>query len=834
MNNALLGASSRFALPAFAGVFAASGVFAPAVYAQSSSEDATAESIGNVIVVTARKRAESIQDTPIAVTAFDNAEIESAGYESVLDIAQATPGLNIESFNSAPGRLDTQPRFRGVVFDAAGEPLSRTGLTLIDGIVVTGGIQGIGVGELERVEVIKGPQSAQFGRNSFSGAINYITKDPADEFGVNATFLAATRDEYRASVSVEGPIIPEILNFRLNGSYNYNGGHFTNTAVPGQELGTEETWAISGALLFQPTDKLKFKIRSRYYQDNDGPAAIQATAGVIQHNFGGFPVANGVTDRTAPFAGVPTSGELAANTRTETAFRGRVSQPALASIGLNTSQAVFDTIVSNTGNMGQTDFLSDLGISLNELGGFGIRREAFRIGGAMEYEFGDNLRFDALFGYNDEAVLGVFDFDGTTDASFVSASGTSIEDISAEIRVSGSLWDERVNWSLGGNYYKADVISDGGFGFGSGGLFGGFLDSPSENSARTLGVFGTLDVEIIDGLTVSLEGRYQGDRISEPGANSTVAGAAPISPSTFNKFLPRVVVSYEPTDNTLLYANYSIGNLPGGFNDTIAELDATELAAVRALAPGADVVFDEEELENYEIGWKQTTSDGNFSFNVAAFYMKRSDEIFTNVVQILDNSTMPPGVQTITFTDNGASTRIYGFELDWTARPIENLTFQGSFAYVNSEIESFPATSDAGDFNDIFGDEANVAGQEAPRFPPITASLSAIYTQPVDMGFFDEIFVRADGFFTSSYFDSNANLTEIDDRLDVNLRAGLGGENYRIEFFVTNLLGEDTPTSINNIADTSSNTGLFDFRREGSQIALHPRRQFGVRTSFNF
>ncbi len=798
--------------------------------AQSTIESEAASN-SNVIIVTARKKSESIQDTPLAVTAFDSEAIENSGFENIVDVAQATPGVNIESFNSSPGRLDTQPRFRGIIFDSSSEPLSRTGLTLIDGIVVTGGVQGIGVGELERVEIIKGPQSALFGRNSFSGAINYITKEPSSEFGVEGSLLAATRDEYRASISVEGPIIGEVLTARINGSYSSNGGHYVNNNVPGQELGEEETWAISGAIKFEPSDNVKIKIRARYYEDDDGPAAIVATAGVLQHNFGGFPVVGGVTDTTAPFSGIPTSAELSAGTRTETAFRGRALVPTRDNIGLNTDLATFNTLAGNTD---QTIFLEGLGITLDELGGFGLRREAFRIGGSAEIDISDNLKLDILGGYSDEAVLGLFDFDGTADAAFYLATAFGIEDYSIEGRLSGSLWDDRLEWSVGANYYQADVVVDGGFGFGAGSVFPGFLTSPAENGAETIGIFGTLDFAITDQLSIALEGRYQEDEISSPGSNSTTPGVAPISPGTFKKFLPRVVVSFEPNPDTLFYANWGIGNLPGGFNSNLAELDATEFANVVAQAPGAGVTFDEERLVNYEIGWKQTTLDGSLIFNAAAFYMERKDEVFTNVLTIPDTDPTSPGVQTVTFTDNGASTRIYGVELDWALTPSENFQMQGSFAYINSEIQSFPATSDAGDFNDIFGDDASVTGQEAPRFPPITVTVGATFSQPIGLGPFEKAYIRGDGFFTSGYYASNANLTNIGDRMDVNLRVGIQGENLRLEAFVTNLFGEDAPVGINNIADTSFATSFFDFSREGAQIALHPRRQLGLRSTFSF
>jgi len=120
-----------------------------------------------------------------------------------------------------------------------------------------------------------------------------------------------------------------------------------------------------------------------------------------------------------------------------------------------------------------------------------------------------------------------------------------------------------------------------------------------------------------------IEGRYQEDEISD-GAPELVG----TSPTTFTNFLPRVLLQYQPTNNTTVYANYSEGNLSGGFNPEISELDATQLTELNARVPGTGLTFGEETLTNYEIGWKQSLFDGAAAFNLAAFFMNRKDQIF--------------------------------------------------------------------------------------------------------------------------------------------------------------------------------------------------------------
>jgi len=225
---------------------------------------ATAQDITDEIIVTARKQAQSLQDVPLSITALSDVEIEAAGLDNIIDLAKVAPGLFIEPINGVNARVQTQPRFRGIVFDA-NSPLQRTATVFVDGVLTSGGLQSLGFNEVERVEVIKGPQSALFGRNTFSGAINYITRDPGEEFSGEVSALAATRDEYRVNGSLEGGILGDTLTGRVSGGYNFNGGHFDNAAAPGQELGEETDFNINATLLYKPTDNFRAKIRGGYY-----------------------------------------------------------------------------------------------------------------------------------------------------------------------------------------------------------------------------------------------------------------------------------------------------------------------------------------------------------------------------------------------------------------------------------------------------------------------------------------------------------------------------------------------------------------------------------------
>lgn len=802
------------------------------VFASFTSGTAMAQDVTDEIIVTARKQAQSLQDVPLSITALSDVEIEAAGLENIIELAKVAPGLFIEPINGVNARVQTQPRFRGIVFDA-NSPLQRTATVFVDGVLTSGGLQSLGFNEVERVEIIKGPQSALFGRNTFSGAINYITRDPSEELSGEVSVLAATRDEYRVNGSLEGGLLGDTLTGRVSGGYNFNGGHFDNAAVAGQELGEETDFNINATLLYKPTDNFRAKIRGGYYGTDDGPAAVVRTAGLPDHNFGGFPDGMGGT--------------------TETAFLGTLLQPDAAGIALNTGPADFDRFLSTAladGRAGADGSgIQSIDITFEDLDGFGVRSRGFRTSFDATYDFSNGLSFDFLTGYNEDEFLLLQDFDASGDLSFTNSIGQEVQDFSIEGRLSGNFWDNRLKWSFGVNYLDVDVETVGGFrdefGF-FGFFFPGLFEDRFFTAAETFGVFGTVDYSLTDELTVIFEGRWQEDQISN--ASEDLVG---ISPGTFRNFLPRVLLQYQPSDDTTLYANFSQGNLPGGFNPEVGELDAAQLAQLQTLIPGIGTTFSEEGLTNYELGWKQTAFDGQFAFNAAAFYMRRTDQIFSGFELVMETPELAAAngneFRTVAFTDNGATTDIFGLEFDATANVSEELTLQGSFAWIDASVASFPAGSNAGDFTAVFGTDADPAGQRAPRFPEFSGSFSGTYEKDLGGDFYGlgdaQWYTRGDLFYTGEFFDEVTNLASTPAAVDANLRTGLKFDNYSIELFVTNLFDEDAPIGANNTADTSFDVrgsnpfnaaALFNFSVERVSLALRPRRQFGARASLKF
>ena len=226
------------------------------------------------IVVTARKRSESLLDIPLTISAFSAEQIEQAGYSTIADLITAVPGVTYESYE-AEGRGDSAS-FRGVSTNT-GDPTLQNSSKFIDGVYVSGSLFTVLLDDLERVEVTKGPQSALFGRASFSGAINYITKKPTNELKGNLRASIAEEKEYQLGGSLSGPLVEDTLLFSLSAGTFSQGSPYTNI-TNGAAMGEQEINSFSGSLRLMPSSQLTADLRVMYTEAQFGEAARAMTA----------------------------------------------------------------------------------------------------------------------------------------------------------------------------------------------------------------------------------------------------------------------------------------------------------------------------------------------------------------------------------------------------------------------------------------------------------------------------------------------------------------------------------------------------------------------------
>ena len=780
-----------------------------AAFAQATNdteaESGAEEDRGRIqtILVTARKTEEDLSDVPISVTAIGREEILAANLEDIRDVAAFTPGLVIEGFNSIPGRFDSTPFIRGVVFDST-DPLRQTVSVFVDGVFVSGGNQALSLDDIERVEVIKGPQSAQYGRSTFAGAINYITRDPSADFGGNVSILAATRNEYEVRGFVEGGLIGDVVTARVGGRYSFNDGHYRNNLDTSQRLGEEETWNVNGTILIEPSTSFRAKIRAFYSEIDDGHPATP----LIDSSF-----------NRGPF--VPGG---------ETFFVGTLPTFDEANLGFNSTDADFDTFIADAEMRGVSFIITPKR--------FGLQRDTFRISFDAQADLTDNVSLAFLAGYSEEQATTLVDTDQTPDRAYTLYAGRDFEDFQAEGRLFGTAFNDVLDWSIGANFYKLDFITNGAFGlqaFDQSSSFGDLGEFDFE-FVETFGVFGRAGINVSDTITLTLEGRYQEDRIDEKvgGGNSTDSVTG--SPTTFKNFLPRVILDYQPTPDSLFYASYSEGNLAGGFNSNFFDLSPEQVTALNDQFPGLSGTFEEETLVNYEVGWKQSVGS-IMNFALAVYFMERTDQ-GTNAVAQLPNPdfatdpTAPP-IVTETFFVNAAASEIFGIELESNFYPTDGLSFRGTIAYTEAKISGFPASGDSGDFEDVFLTDEGFIGQRAERYPDIQATFSGTYETAINS---DDLrwYVRGDVLYASEYFLSTPNLGKAPQVVDGRLRTGFRTDTLTIEAFVTNLFNERAPTAGNNYIDLSNQTPLFSFGVDATSIGLRDKRQFGLRGIFNF
>ncbi|MDJ0709501.1 MAG: TonB-dependent receptor [Woeseiaceae bacterium] len=751
--------------------------------------------------MTARKREETITDVPIAITAISGEEIQNAGFENILDIAKATPGFVFESYNSLPGRYESVPFIRGVVFDN-NDPTRQTVSVFVDGIYVSGGTQGIGVEDVQRIEVIKGPQSALFGRATFAGAVNYVTLDPSDEFQGEVSALVATRGEYEVTAAMEGPIASsDVFSGRLSARYSVNDGHYPNDLQPSQQLGEENTWSIGGTLLIEPSDAFRLKLRGFYSKIDDNHPAVALYDSTLN---------------SGPFGGV------------ETIFVGVL--PERNNVALNVTDADFQTFIERARAQGVT-FIG------GEPDEFGLERDSLRLSLDANYAFSDYFSVSAIIGVNSDEGTILQDADFSPDNEFTIYAGRDFEDLTAEFRFAGSAIDDRLDWAIGYSYYDLEYNTNGAFGvpvFDQASSFGN-LGQITLNEITTSAVYGQLNFAFNDRFKASLEVRSQDDEIDEKvrgDASTSVAGA----PSEFSSTLPRLTLDFKPTSDSLLYVSYSEGNLPGGFNGTFLGLSPAQQAEAQQEFPGLGGTYDEEKLENFEIGWKQTFAKG--SIGLAIYNMDRTDQVTTAVARTTNpDFGMPnePEFVTTTVRVNTAASEIDGIEFEGTWFPSENLSMRATVAYTDAKISGFPAGGDSGDYEDVFGTDEGFIGNTAERYPPWQMTFSSTYEMPMNLWNQDgDFYVRGDIFYADKYFLSTPNLGEAPAATEVNVRAGFRNDAYTFEAFITNLFEETAPITANNGPDLSAATSLFTFGVEATNVGLRDKRQFGIRLSRRF
>ncbi len=400
------------------------------------------------IVVFARKRRENIQDIPASVGVLSSSMIEGSAISGLKDIASFTSNF---TYDEAFGRNNLQrPVIRGMsnILGAANAGF------FIDGVYVSGGMASTPLFDLERVEVLKGPGSALYGRATLAGAINYITKRPQDALEGQISARAASHDEYEFTARVSGPLIEERLGFSLSARHYEFGGEYDNTGPGGGKVGQEKSQSIAAALTFKPSDNFGTYLRVFYQKDDDGHTANAILPAAMNNCF------------------LSTGGY----------FCGEIQSPDSVALNLD----VFDDP--------------------------GLERDIFRTSLIMDWEQ-DGFRISSISSYSNDQLNDQRDNDFVPIAALGGAfhvlSETEIKSYSQELRIN-SLGEDPFRWFVGGYYYYEEINDLLEVPFST---RPSVTVSPVEKISN-FAIFASLEYDISKELTATLEMRSNWDEIS--------------------------------------------------------------------------------------------------------------------------------------------------------------------------------------------------------------------------------------------------------------------------------------------------------------------------------
>ncbi len=681
------------------------------------------------IIVTAQKREQDIQDVPISITAVTGEVIEDSGIEDLADLAFLVPNFQFVQSNQL---INTRINIRGVT------SVGNSGIEPSVGVFIDGAYvprPGAVIGNLfdvERVEVLRGPQGTLFGRNTPVGALNIATRAPEQEFGASLTANVGNFGTYGVRGFVTGGIT-DTLAARFAISYDDRGDFLENTFENDEELAREDL-GMRGRLAWDPADFVSIDLIADYQLINYTGAEIELLSETVTPAF------------ISRFESVYGSALDFRDTFDNRVAQAHTDNASNEQWGV-TLQADFDiwgdhTLTSITAYRDWEDDYRDEEVV--RLPAVILPRDRV----SATDNFSQEIRIASPTGKRFEYVAGVFYYqeDYTIDTVF----------------------------DLGPDYCNATLAS-----VGAGGLVDTCNAAPDNavidlfsQELESIAFFGQATVNIFDDLSFTGGLRWTRDEktngvFQRSVLNPAARVLAPVDEDvtgleqTAEDLNWLVNVQYYPTDDIMVFATASTGFKSGGFNSE----------------PGAsDRVFDEESAKNYEVGIKSTLFNGLVIAN-ATLYRTEIDDFQERQFQGLGF-----------LVDNAGSLRQQGVELDVQAQPVEQLDLLLGVSYLDSEFTDFQgAPSLPG------GTPQDLTGERRQDSPEWQVSVAAQWTDQfgdTDM----EWFARGEYQYTGGQFlDANLNPQSFQEGFDLaNFRLGLqdidGG--WRFAGFVRNAFDE--------------------------------------------
>lgn len=680
---------------------AAAAFWAKAASAQEAETAANANTGIDEIIVTAQKRAENVQDVPIAITAVTAQALQDQNISSVADLSKLAPNVQLDS--SAPIFSSSQILtgfIRGIGQNDVSSSLEPGVGIYLDGVILarsTGA--NVDLLDVERIEVLKGPQGTLFGRNTIGGAISVVTRDPADKLGVRiqGTYGSRERMELRGTIDIP---LAQTLSSQVSFSRKYQKGYQRIIPFPGDTGVTDEynlniiprnksdrrggtdTYTFRGKLKWEPSDNVTVRLAGDYSHADEEAGAVSLVATDVN------PLAPAPTYAAVYNTCISAPGFLFAP-GAPLGFLGPICGPRGG--GVPGGAALPGLAGYNFANATPRLTFGDQFITPNrdETYANGANRSLVKtwgLTGQIDIELSDNLSLKSTTGYREVDADLANDIDGAPMLIATTLSQLRQKQFSQELQFNIDAIDGRLKSVVGLYYFqeKNDNLENAYLSEGLGQFYG-----PYHNDNKSYAAYTHNSFAITDQFSITIGARYTQDKKTFFAGQSDInlsllklglftAGQLPdpndptrlyplgLQKDTYNNFAMRVGAEYKITPDVMVYGSFAQGFKSGGYTTRLS------IPTPGNIAPR----FDPEKADTYEIGAKTEFFDRRLQLNLAAFHTD-----YKNLQVIVVRGISP-------FIENAGTAKIDGVEAELVARPIPEVRLNASLGYIDARYTS--------------------------------------------------------------------------------------------------------------------------------------------------
>ena len=807
------------------------------------------------VVVTARRREESLKDVPVAVSVIHESYAREAGILDQYDLLAEIPGIQ---YDQTRDRLGARPSIRGVSTTNQ-NVLFQTTSVFLDGMPLLGNVGSLPLTGVERVEVLRGPQSTAFGRATFAGAINFVSRDPGNEFEGEVRLATSSLNRNVIALALGGPI-NDTLGFTLDANFDEFRGPDEWVTSEGLRLGGTSTNYAAGKLKFAPNDAVDVEVRLttlRVDDDHGNGAFISESERDACTNIrlpSGQPYTSG-SFGCDPASAYPPGGVP------RNRFPERQFAPGSFEYFVAQTYSVLDPSVHTNRDRISANFniaqhngnvLQVLTAYQNEESRRWDERDGSNAPAAIELR----MRVPAVTG-----VSSMANPMGGTE-KYLDVRWQSPDQAAVRWQLGASWFDYGYSLNVYGQYagivLRLEDEANGGQPFRPG--------TRAFDQATNIGIYGGVSWDVTDRTTLSLEGRLQVDDITSINE---------LSGSTFDNvtesFQPRLAFTRRLTDDWSLYGQFATGTNPAGVNTVFASPPV--IASLAAARSGGLITYDEttfrtfeeEKLTNIEAGLKGAALNDRLQLAAALYVMKWDGRLQRAILDWAGVDPEPetghcagiPGcwndgsfdtqgtVYSASETMSGGivipseDADLWGVELEGAYFINDRWGIRGFLAVSSAEYDGFCSQNPVENFgfeptativSGAFFDCVDVSGNLLPQESRETFSLITTYLAPqVPSGWqwAGHLNIRYQG---EQYADV-MNILSYPAATQVNVSISAARTNWRIDLFGNNLTGEDTPRHIGFDPDRNLDRG-------GSRwnYRIQPRvpRELGGRITYRF